>query len=438
MNKVLIITYYWPPASGPGVQRFLKICKYLRMFEWEPIVLTVRNGSYPSFDETLIHDIPDNLSVYKTQTCEPFTLFNKFSGKKGRDSSVGFINMNQKKSLFQRIAFFIRANFFIPDARIGWKSFALRQAYRIIKKEQIDAVITTGPPHSTHLIGHKLKYKFHLPWIADFRDPWTTVYYNEIFPRTKFTEKLDYHLESKVLRESDLVTVVSHGLKEEYMGRAQRLEIIYNGYDEEDVIHSATEKSNIFTLSYIGNLKPNQNITMLWEALNELKKEINHFSQLFRLRFIGNIDNQILEDVNHNNLQDITETKSFVPHREATKLMSASNMLLFIVPFVTNNRLIITGKLFEYIASQTPILSIGPTGGNAAKILSESGRDDMITYDDKEQCKQLIKQYFQEWIKIEYQLKKHSNQNIEKYSRRYLTKLLSNYLNQLNYEYQKN
>ncbi|MBL4624026.1 MAG: glycosyltransferase [Flavobacteriales bacterium] len=279
MKKVLIFTYHWPPGSGPGVQRFLKFCKYLPEFGWEPIVVTVKDGSYPSIDHTLIDDIPENLKVHKTKTFEPFTIYNALRGKKGKSVSVGLIGIKDSKSPIQKLSMHIRANYFIPDARKGWKSYAIKEAKEIVEKEKIDLIITTGPPHSTHLIGLDLQAKHTIPWVADMRDPWTEIHYNKDLPRSEKTKKKDLELERKVLSAANHVITVSDGLKEQLIKYNSAASVVYNGYDEDDYKSQEKHQTEKFTLSYIGNLKPNQHIKSLWKVLAELCEENELFKQ---------------------------------------------------------------------------------------------------------------------------------------------------------------
>ena len=283
-KKALVITYYWPPAAGPGVQRFLKFCKYFKDFGWDPIVLTVENGSYSSTDSSLAKDIPQNTRVFKTKSFEPFQVYNRLRGEKGKTVPVSLIGIKEDKRYIQRLSLFIRANFFIPDARKGWRPFAVKKARKIINEIGIDAIITTGPPQSTHLIGLDLKKEFGIPWVADFRDPWTNVYYNRFFPRTKKTENKDRKLENAVLETCDAITVVSNGLANEFRDRASRVEIIYNGFDHADIPAQEEFATEKFTLEYIGNLKPNQNVEALYEAIGELVNENPDFSNDFRFK----------------------------------------------------------------------------------------------------------------------------------------------------------
>lgn len=416
MKKVLIFTYYWPPAGGPGVQRFLKFSKYLREFGWEPIVITPKNGSYPYSDPSLSEDIPENMEIITTKTQEPFRLFNVITGKKGKVIPVAMSGIKGSKSPVKIFSLYIRANYFLPDARKGWVRFATRAAKKAIKKHNIEAIITTGPPHSSHFAGYKIKQKFDLPWLADFRDPWTQVYYNNFLPRTKKTREKDLRLESDILKSADFVTVISKGMLEEFQDRAKKIRIIYNGYDESDVKETDSVDKDYFILSYTGNLKPNQNIETLWLVLKDLILENENFKQSFRLKLTGNVDPGIKSMIVDNDLAGHVIFNDFVPHSEATEIMVSSNLLLFIIPQSENNRLIITGKIFEYLASKAPILSIGPMDGEASLILNQCKRDAMVDYSDKNGMKQLILHYFELWAQNP-KLIKHQGVEHEQYSR---------------------
>jgi glycosyltransferase involved in cell wall biosynthesis len=428
-RKVLIITYYWPPASGPGVQRFLKISKYISDFGWEPVILTVKDSSASSFDISLEKEIGESVQVYKTKTIEPFELYNRLLGKKGKQVGAGLIGLEDKKGFFKKLTLYIRANFFIPDARKGWRRFALKEAAKIIKENRIEGIITTGPPHSAHLIGLKLKRKFGIPLIADFRDPWTNIFYNKFFPRTLRTKNKDKNLEDLVVKNADLVTVVSNGLLEEFKDRAKKIEVVYNGFDPEDISEKKPEKADRFMLSYIGNFKPSQNARTFWEAISELKKEITDFNSNFVVNLTGNLNSELFDLIEEFNLKDVVKTNSYVPHSEAVEIMVNSALLLFIVPNTDSSKLIITGKLFEYIATGSPILSIGPIDGNASVILKESGRDEMIDYSEKEKIKEQIKRYYSQWSNGSGELFKHPETDIQKFSRKYQASQFADQLN---------
>ena len=359
-KKVLIFTYYFPPAGGVAVQRFLKFSKYLPEFGWEPIIITVANGSYPYYDESLLKELSPSLKVYRTKTFEPFEFYNMLKGKKGKSMPVVSVGSHRNKSFFQKISEYIRANFFVPDARMGWVSYAIKQAEEIIKSEKIDAIITTGPPHSTHLIGLELKERFGLKWIADFRDPWTGIFYNNILPRTEATKQKDKALETKVLQSADLVTVISPGMKHEFEDSTKRIEVVMNGFDEEDfktldVSHNTQDK---FTIRYVGNLMASQNVEVLWKAISsaDIRKQI-------KLEFIGRVDDAVKKSIAENGLNDCVSYIDFVDHGKAIELMQEASMLLFVIPDVKDGALILTGKLFEYLASKSEIISFGPVNG---------------------------------------------------------------------------
>lgn len=429
MKKVLIITYYWPPASGPGVFRFLKFVKFLPKYGYIPYVLTVKNGSYPSIDKSLLNEESTDLNVTRTYTLEPFALFNKLTGNKGKSLPVG-IAPQKKDSVLKKLMFYIRANYFIPDARKGWNIFAYKKAKRIISSENIDYLITTGPPHSTHLIGLKLKRNLNSKWIADFRDPWTNIYYNQFFPRTKKTEIKDKKLESKVLEQSDVSIAVSHGLVKEFEDRAKKIELIPNGFDLGDIPSRKIIRTENFVLSYVGNFKTNQNIPVIWEALSELKSEIKDFSKNFRLHITGNCVQDVQQKIMQFALNDIVELKGHVNHETAIRKMLESNMLLFIIPKSENNKLILTGKLFEYLATQTPILSIGPLDGDADRLLKKQKRNEMIDYEDKTRFKDIIKKFYFKWLDNK-KLVVTAKSDLSSYSREKLTEKLAQILDSL-------
>lgn len=432
-RTALIFTYYWPPASGPGVQRWLKFVKFLPEQGWDIIVVTPKNGSYPNTDPSLLKDLPDNARIEKTGTLEPFRIFNILSGNanRGKSTSVGMGDIKGQQSLIKKIGAYVRANWFIPDARKGWVPFAYQRGKKIIKEKPIDVIITTGPPHSSHLIGKKLQKAFDIPWIADLRDPWTNIYYNDILPRSSRAEEKDRALENQVIQSASAVTVVSKGLRKEFESRSNRIEVIPNGYDEEDFSTlDNLEKSNFFRLSYIGNLKSNQNCKTLWEVISEISNENAGFKKTFRLSFTGNIHEEVITTLQEYDLMDQVEVLPFVKHQEAVKRMYEADSLLFLIPDTPNNQQIVTGKIFEYLASRTPLLSIGPVEGNAGKIISECNREEMIDYSDKEQIKSRIKYLFEQWNQSENRLKV-QDQTHKKFSRNSLTQSLAQLLSEL-------
>ncbi len=400
LKTALVFAYYWPPASGPGVQRWLKFVKYLPENGWKAIIVTPKDGSYPNTDISLINDVPESTTVVRTKTLEPFRIFNILTGKasRGKTTSVGMGDIKGSTSFIKKLSAYIRANYFVPDARKGWVPYALKAAEKIISEQQIDLIVTTGPPHSAHMIGLSLKEMHQIPWVADLRDPWTNIYYNKFLPRTSKTISKDLKLETNVLQTADAVTVVSNGLKSEYLDRSSSIKVIPNGYDIEDFEFLNKDiNTNFFRLSYIGNLKVNQNCAPLWEVLSELCEADKEFKEKFKLSFTGNVHDEIIESFTNFGLTEVVEILPFVEHKEAVKRMINTEALLFLIPESPSNKQIITGKIFEYLASKTPMLSIGPVNGDASEIIKLCGRNSMIDYQDKDAIKLRINHLYDLW-----------------------------------------
>jgi len=381
MQKVLIVTYYWPPGSGAGVQRWLKFSKYLPQYGWEPFILTVdpQYAAYPSIDSTLEKEIPVNVKVFRTKATDWFRIY---SEDKSKIPTAGFANNNDnsiKGILFR----FLRGNLFIPDPRKGWNRFALRKAIEIIEKEGITCIVTTSPPHSTQLIGLKLKRRYPgIRWIADLRDPWTDIYYYKKFYPAFFPRMIDSAYEKNVLSSADRIITVGKSLKELFAskiaGIEEKIEVISNGYDEDDFKALYSSNPKVFTISYIGTLSGVYPVTGFLKALNFLTE--NGIG--YRLRFTGIVSPEQKEMIctaaGNSNIEFIP----FSGHSIAVANMLDTSALLLVIPDHASSGSIITGKLFEYLASGKPIICIGPVDGDAAGILEETGHGRTFSYDD--------------------------------------------------------
>lgn len=426
MKKALIITYYWPPGSGPGVQRWLKFCKYLPENGWEPIVITVRNGSYPATDPSLLDEVPAQMSVFKTKTLEPFAIYNALRGKKGKTVEVAMGSIKGNESMLSKAANYVRANYFIPDARIGWNRFAKKTALEVIRIEKPNVIITTGPPHSTHLVGFSLNAETQIPWIADFRDPWSTIYYNAFLNRTRSSKEKDKKLEQMVVKSAHGIIAATPGLKAEFEKQAKAITFIPNGYDESDFKQPNSKPTSVFTLAYVGNLKAFQNIEKVWSVLAELKKESLETMPI-RFQITGNVADEVLRTFERFDMADMVDVLPFVPHKQAIERMYAAQMLLLPIPKSDGNQNILTGKIFEYLATKRPILAVGPTDGNAAILLAECGKSAMIDYTDHQGIKNALKAAM-----LDFQSSGESaqtgNENYRKYSREGTTKLLKEFI----------
>lgn len=432
LKKVLIMVYYWPPSGGSGVQRWLKFTKYLPEYGWQPIVVTPRRGTAPYYDDSLLHDVHPDTVIYKTGTLEPFALYNILQFKK-KDTAVpvGMIGIKDSKKLYHRLTNWIRANLFIPDARKGWVPYALKGAEKAIKEHDIDAIVTTGPPHSTHLAGLKLKQKYNLPWLADLRDPWTNIYYNHTLPRTAATRAKDKRLEDAVLTQADAVTVVSYGMHDEFCDRAKNIHVVFNGYDEADIPDVYTGPTEKFQICHVGNFFPYMNVPVLWQVLSGLCKQNEAFAKALELRFTGLLDNKVLHDLVQAGLEPYLKLTGAVSHQEATNTMAKANLLLFVIPNIKNNKLVVTGKIFEYLACRSEILPIGSTDSNVASIIESCGNNKMIDYEDGLAMQSIIERAFTYWHTHAHTSPKPTNSNFTKYSRRALTGTIADILNHL-------
>lgn len=426
MKHVLIFTYYFPPAGGVAVQRWLKFTKYLPENGWLPIVVTVKDGSYPYLDESLEKEIDPHLEVHKTETFEPFEIYNLLRGKKGKQLPTAMLDNASDKSVFQKAAEFVRANFFIPDARKGWVKYAVSEGVKIIQSKKIDAIVTTGPPHSTHLIGMMLQKQFGVKWIADFRDPWTSIFTNTFLPRTDWAKQQDKHLETEVLKRADCVTVIGPSMQKEFQDRAKRIEVIWNGFDEADIaVANEVVRNPVFTIRYVGNLFASQTVPAFWKAVARLRKEEN---AKLKIEFTGRVDESVKQLIRQSGVEDVVSYNDFVPHNEAVQLMCSADALLFAIPAVPDSERIITGKIFEYLATKKPILAFGPLSGDAAKLLVECGRETMCDFEDNASAFAQLKLHYQNFAQ---QTPVAYNNTYQKFSRKNQAEVLVKVMNEL-------
>jgi len=424
MKKILIIAYYWPPAGGPGVQRWLKFVKYLPEFGYSPIVYVPDNPTYPIIDESLLNEVPQNAVILRKKIFEPYGLASIFSKKKVNKISSGIIPAKQKQSLSEKLALWIRGNLFIPDARVLWVKPSVAFLKDYIKDNEISTVITTGPPHSMHLIGIGLKELTGVRWIADFRDPWTTIGYHKLLRLSKYAKMRHKILERQVLKAADEIIVTSNSTKKEFETYTQKpVTIITNGYDiKPNPIFKLDDK---FTISHIGSLLAGRNPKILWESLSELKNEVLDFTSSFQLKLIGAVSEEIVDSIRSHNLLENTNLVGYVSHPEAVSHQQQSQVLLLIEVDTDETKSIIPGKLFEYIVSGRPIIAIGPDKADFSEIIAEANSGIFITYSEKEKLKQAIFDYYKAYLNGSLRSEVKS---IEKYSRRNLTSELANLL----------
>ncbi len=397
MKKVLTISYYWPPAGGGGIQRVLKFCKYLPQYGWEPVVLTVDSHSFSLRDTSFSQDASRVKQIYRIPAFEPQAILARPSKKK-REAS----KLTPSNSFLFNLLNLVRLNLFIPDTKIGWYLPARRKGLEIIEKEDVDLIFSSAPPYTTHLIALSLKKATKKPWVADFRDPWLeNISYNTA-PRLPVVKKLNSMLERAVLENADIVTTVGPGMKHLLGGKHTRMrrkvEVIYNGYDPQDVLPSI-RRSRLFHLSYFGTIYPyKKSWTTLLKVLKELIDSDSDFATFFRLRVIGNIHDSILTQIIDTLPTQNRDIRDYIDHNELATLLYSAQLLLLVIDDVPLNKLIITGKLFEYLHTGNPILALGPRDGDAHTILKEAGRHGCLDHADHAGIKAFITDHFSRWL----------------------------------------
>lgn len=424
-KKLLIITYYWPPAGGPGVQRWLKFVKYLPDFNIQPIVYIPENPTYPIVDTGLESEVSEKAIILKNKILEPYQLASFFSKKNTKKISSGIIPNQKKQSFLEKTFLWIRGNIFIPDARFLWVKPSVKYLKKYIDKNNIDTIITSGPPHSLHLIGLQLKKDRNIKWLADFRDPWTTIGYHKALKLSSYAEKKHKQLEYQVLNTADTIIVTSKSTKSEFQAITSKpIEVITNGYDVEKVAKHSLDKK--FSLAHIGSFLSERNPRILWEALQELINENQTFKNDFQLKLIGAISQEVLDTLAEFHLQAYVQNLGYVSHQEALEHQRKSQVLLLIEINSEETKSIIPGKLFEYMASERPIIAIGPKDSDFAEIITTTNTGVFFTYNEKVKLKALLLENYNLFI----------NQNLkvnpigfQQYSRKNLTEQLVKIIN---------
>ncbi|HLW31363.1 MAG TPA: glycosyltransferase family 4 protein [Aequorivita sp.] len=419
MIRVLIITYYWPPAGGPGVQRWLKFVKYFRKFGIDPIVFAPENPNYPLIDHNLDNEIPSDIEIIKFPIKEPYRLAKLFSKKKTKQISSGIIS-KKKIGAIEKMMLYVRGNFFIPDARIGWVKPSVEFLSKYISENRVDVIITTGPPHSLHLIGKKLKENLGLKWIADFRDPWTTIHYHKSLRLNKTSEIKHKHLEAAVLQAADQIVATSPTTQKEFKAITKKpIEVITNGYDISEEIKFTLDKS--FSISHIGSLLSERNPEILWQILSDICNNNSSFKNDLELKFAGAVSDEAKHSLEKYGLIENCVFLGYVSHLEALKLQNQSQVLLLVEIDSPETQAIIPGKIFEYLAAKRPIIAIGPKGSDIKEILEETESGKFFDWNGHS-LRNTILQYYKKFQKDELIV---FSKDIEKYSRMELTRQMA-------------
>lgn len=425
MKKVLIITYYWPPSGGGGVMRWLKMSKFLPELGWQPIIYTPENPDPSVIDESLLKEIHPEIIELKTTIWEPYDLYRKITGKKsGAKFKSGYISEASEGNWKNKISVFIRGNFLIPDPRKFWIKPSIKYLSKYLFDNPVDLIISTGPPHSMHLIALGLKKKFDIPWIADFRDPWTDIDFYHKLKLTKLADRRHRNLEKSVLNAADHVVTVSPGCAADMEKITHRkIDVINNGFDPTDYDFKRPELDETFTISHFGAFNKDRNPSALWIAMNELSQTNIDFKKLLRINLIGQTDQTVITDIEINNLKENLIVKEHLPHNDGLAELSKSQVLLLPLNDAPNVKGILPGKMYEYMALRRPILALGPTDADYAKILRETNSGVPLGFKDVEGIKETLMQYFT--LFKEKKLIVQSG-TIEKYSRKNLAEQFVN------------
>lgn len=385
MPRLLLVSYYYPPSGGSGVQRPLKMSRYLPDFGWDVTVLTVDPdyAAYPNPDPSLLADVPPAVRVVRTRAWDPYAAYARLLGKQKADLvGVGGLKAAGDAGARQRLAAWLRANVFLPDARVGWVPFALRRARQLHADRPFDAVFTTAPPMSLHLVGLAFAPATGVPWVADFRDPWTDRYDVQRLPRARAALAFDRRMERAVLRRASRVVTVSPALARSLeVRRGASVDVLPNGFDEADFAAPAPAlDTGVFTLAFVGNLVEHYDLAALWAALARLKAE--GALEGVRLRLVGNLAAPLRAAAEAAGLAPHLDEVPYVPHAEAVAEMRRASALLLPIPRADGAEGILTGKLFEYLAAGRPLVGIGPPEGDAAEIVASAEAGAFFGWDD--------------------------------------------------------
>ena len=381
MKKVLFISYYWPPSGKATLQWPLKIIKHLPMNGWEPLVLTVTEDTFSESDETFLNDIDPGLKVFRAKSIEPFNIYKIVTGRSKDSQLVSSETISKTdKRLTHKLSLWLRMNLFIPDARVGWYFPAVKEGIKILSEENVDAVVSVGPPHSLHMIGKKLSRKFNLPHIPVFIDPWVDIIYYKDFNRSMLTLKIDNHLERSVLKNCTAVIFVTNTINKDYEKKYpfinKKSHVLYWGYSEEDFdgIEIKQKISDEKIIVHAGNLFSYQNPVNLWK---QVKKEIDNGTRL-KLKFIGTVDPAIKLSINNSGLSNYTEYLGFLPYKKMIEAICNADYLLVCATEPRH----VPGKLFEYLRTGKPIIAFGDGNEEVKNILVEANAGMMFGYEE--------------------------------------------------------
>lgn len=442
MKRVLIISYYWPPTGGSGVQRWVKFAKYLPAEGWQPVIYTPENPEQLAVDHTLEAEVPAEAEVIRTHITEPYELYKKFLRRSGHSKEAVEVNpVNaQNKTFAQKAAMWVRGNLFRPDPRCLWIRPSVKFLKKYLKEHPVDLIVSTGPPQSMHIIGMKLARETGLPWIADFRDPWTKIFYFKHLSMTRATERWHKRMEKKVLDSASAVVAVSPLVQQEFQTMTQiPVELITNGFDECDYPQTAgtqVERSHLaaggpdkdFTITHTGLFAADGNPTMLWKVLSDKCSRDENFARHLRIKLIGKTDGQVLEAIAAAGLTGSLVDMGYQPHAVAIEEQRTASLLILPLRKEPEYKAVLPGKLFEYLASWRPVLGIGQPDGAMSMILNTTKTGVVLNWEDETSIARFIDLCWKNHLKGELTV---DDADISQFTRRNLTRRMAELFDRL-------
>lgn len=399
MKRVLVITYYWPPAGGSGVQRWVKFSKYLPGHGWQPVIYTPSNPEMQSVDYSLEADIPREAEIIRHPITEVYSLYRRLTGKAASQSQVNMVNA-QEKSWKQRLAVKLRGWLFVPDPRVSWVRPSVKFLRKYLREHPVDLIVSTGPPHSMHLIAQRAASESGLPWIADFRDPWTKIFYFKHLGLSERTARKHRLLEKAVLDEASAVVAVSPLVRDELRQMTKTpVELVTNGYDPDDfAIADECVEDGCFNIVHTGQFAADGNPTLLWDVLAQKCRQDRDFAQRLRIRLAGKTDIQVIEAICNAGLRQNLEDLGYLEHNTATREQSGAGILLLPLRKEPEYKATLPGKLFEYLGARRPILGIGQTDGAMAAVIADAKAGTTVQWTDRSGIEDFVEKAWQGFL----------------------------------------